>query len=195
MFSIKRLSSGGDDEVSLQRLLEAAPRYAKIAEGAAVSASAAVEVFEALPSGKGYEDKFVFGFYAGQALVACADLIRSYPNADTAFIGLLLVSEAHEGKGYGSKAFAGLCSVVQEWGTCSRFRLAVIDTNQKAHGFWAKHGFSPTGESKPRNVGGVQCEVLMYERALATAAQPIAQRGRPVCGPSAPLRRPVSLFR
>jgi RimJ/RimL family protein N-acetyltransferase len=170
MLSIKQLSRGGDDEVSLQRLLEAAPKYALIAEGAAVSPSAASEMLTALPPGKNYDDKFVFGFFAGRSLVACADIIRAYPNSETAFVGLLLVSEEHEGKGYGSQAFASVCSVVREWGTCTRLRLAVIDTNKRAHGFWAKLGFAPTGESKPRNTGDAQCEVLLYERALATAA-------------------------
>lgn len=170
MLSIKQLSCSGDDAISLQRLLESAPSYSQIAEGVAVSPGAAAEMLRALPSGKGYEDKFVFGFYAGRSLVACADLIRGYPNSETAFIGLLLVSEAHEGNGFGSQAFASLCSVVQGWGTCSRLRLAVIDANQKAHRFWAKLGFAPTGESKPRSIGSVDCRVFLYERALAAEA-------------------------
>ena len=45
-------------------------------------------------NGKSYDDKFVFGIYCGADMVGCADLIRGYPDADTAWLGLLLVVSA-----------------------------------------------------------------------------------------------------
>lgn len=61
-----RLLRGGREEMStLQRVLEAAPIYAERVTGVPPGQADAQSMYSALPPGKGYEDKFVLGIYAG----------------------------------------------------------------------------------------------------------------------------------
>lgn len=133
------------------------------------SSVAALEMLQALPPGKDYSDKFVFTYEMAGQMAACSDIVYGYPSADTAYIGLLLVTEAHEGKGYGRQVFQHLLSVAQQRRECSRLRLGVLERNERAHQFWRNMGFAPTGEIKFHDVGRTQDKVLLYELRLAPA--------------------------
>lgn len=85
----------------------------------------AQSAYTILPEGKTYENKFAFGIYRGSEMVGCADLIRGYPGAATAYVGLLLVWEEHQGQGIGRLAFHLLEEFVRGWRTCDRIREAV----------------------------------------------------------------------
>ena len=89
--------------VTLQRVLECAPGYAERVNGAPPGAADAQSMFTALPGEKTYEDKFVFGIFTGKEMVGCIDLIRGYPTANAATLGLLLVAEQHQGMGIGRR--------------------------------------------------------------------------------------------
>ena len=74
-----RLLTGAIDEMAaLQRVLEAAPAYFETVTGLPPGNAEAQSTFTALPPGKGYEDKRVWGLYAGEQMVGCADVIRGY---------------------------------------------------------------------------------------------------------------------
>ena len=169
MLRLNPISTVPLDLAALQRLLEHAPGYAQIATAMPVSPSAAAEMLAALPPGKSHEDKFVFGVFKDQTLVGCVDLIRGYPSASVAYVGLLLIAEPYEGSGYGTQAFARVLEVAATWRTCNALRLGVLKTNERAMRFWSRLGFAPTGESKPYQHGSVRTEVLLYERPLAAA--------------------------
>jgi diamine N-acetyltransferase len=104
----------------LQRVLDDAPGYFERVTGVPPGSAEAQSTYSVLPEGKDYEDKFVFGVYLGDTMVGCADLIRGYPGPATAMLGLLLISEPHQGKGIGRQALQLLERFVQDWGTCVR---------------------------------------------------------------------------
>ena len=169
MLSLKPLSAARSDLTSLQCLLEQAPRYAHITTAMPVSLDAAAEMLVALPPGKDYKDKFFLGIFDDGTLVGCIDLIRGYPSEFIACVGLLLIAEPYEGRGLGSRAFEQVLEVVGDWHTCTKLRLGILKTNEKAMYFWRKLGFAPTGESKPYQNGVVCTDVLLYERPLTAA--------------------------
>ncbi|TMH27905.1 MAG: hypothetical protein E6H66_22775, partial [Betaproteobacteria bacterium] len=75
---------------ALQCVLEATPGYFQSVTGRPPGQAEAQSLLSALPPDKGYADKFLWGFYCDEALIGCADVIRGYPVAEKAVIGLLL---------------------------------------------------------------------------------------------------------
>ena len=161
-----RLLRGEREEMSeLQRVLEGAPQYAERITGAPPGAADAQSTYSVLPEGKGYEDKFVYGIYAAEEMVGCADVIRGWPRPDTAHIGLLLIAEHHQRRGHGRTAYREIEREARAWGV-KRMRIGVVRTNEDVLPFWKKLGFTPTGEVKPYRYGPVVSEVLILEKGI-----------------------------
>src|SRR5262249_32429932 len=130
---------------ALQGVLEAAPTYFHSVTGMPPGKAEAQSTFTALPPDKTYQDKFVYGFYAGSAMIGCADVIRGYPTRDKAVIGLLLLAEAWQRQGLG-RAFAALIEqAIADWREITTLRLGVVKTNAGAMAFWRKLGYCETG--------------------------------------------------
>lgn len=163
-----RILTGEAEEMrALQQVIEDAPRYAHLMPGVPAGPADAQSLYTILPEGKSYDDKFVLGIYSGASMVGCADLIRGYPDLSTAYVGLLLIAEQHEGKGIGSAAFRELERLALSWRTCSCLRLGIARTNERAFRFWSKFGFAPTGEVKPYRYGAVVSETVLFAKALS----------------------------
>jgi diamine N-acetyltransferase len=142
MLLVRFLSQNKPEDVeALQALFFAAPRYSQIVFGKAVEGNEAMEAFTSLPPGKTLGDKLVLGFYKGEELVGCADVIRGYPSPEIAFIGLLLFSEKNQNRGLGVIALQHIEELARDW-SCSAIRLAVIATNTHALSFWMREGFT-----------------------------------------------------
>ena len=166
-----RLLKGEPAEMAaLQRVIEEAPEYAQLVTGVPPGHADAQSTYTVLPEGKSYDDKFVFGIFLGDEMVGCIDLIRGYPTPSTAYLGLLLVSEKHQGQEIGRMAFRLVEEVVRAWGTCDRIRLAVVRTNEQVIPFWRRLGFEPTGEITPYRYGHVVSESVLFEKSLSQAA-------------------------
>ena len=90
------------------------------------------------------------------------DLVRGYPTETTAYIGLLLFSESHQGRGLGAQVLAYVRSLAQSWG-CRHLRIAVISTNVRAFGFWQREGFEEIEKAKNSRFIG---ESVVMEAAL-----------------------------
>lgn len=108
------------------------------------TAESIVDDLNALPPGKGYEDKYYAGFYRGGMLAAVMDLILAYPNQETAFIGLFMVRRSEQGKGVGSGIVQEVLAYLARAGF-SAVKLGYVKTNPQSRRFWLKNGFSPTG--------------------------------------------------
>jgi GNAT superfamily N-acetyltransferase len=165
VITLRLLVGERDEMLALQRVLEDASTYAERVTGAPPGPADAQSTYSALPEGKGYEDKFVFGVYEGEEMVGCADVIRDWPRAGTAHIGLLLIAERHHGRGHGRAAYHAIQQEVQTWGA-RRVRIGVVRTNEHVLPFWKKLGFAPTGEVKPYRYGPVVSEVLILEKGI-----------------------------
>jgi len=163
-----RLLEGEREEMSaLQRVFEGTPTYFERVTGAPAAPADAQSTYTALPEGKDYKDKFVFGIFIGETMVGCIDLIRAFPDDQTAHIGLLLIDEAHQRRGVGAAALRQLESFVRAWGTCSSLRAGVVGTNGEVLPFWLSEGFRRTGEIKQYRYNHVESclEILVKDLA------------------------------
>jgi RimJ/RimL family protein N-acetyltransferase len=163
--TLRPLTGQPAEMAALQRVLEAAPAYFLTVTGLAPGNAEAQSTFTALPPGKTYEDKFVWGLYEGDAMIGCADVIRGYPVRDKAVIGLLLLGEPRQGRGLG-RAFAALVEqAIAAWPEIRCLRLGVATPNAGALAFWRKLGYGETGEVKSAPPGIVG-DVLVMEKPL-----------------------------
>ena len=161
-----RLLSGAPPEMAaLQRVLESAPGYFRTVCGAPPGGAEAQSTFTALPEGRTYDDKFVWGLYSGEAMIGCADVIRGYPSRERAVIGLLLLAESWQRRGLG-RAFAALLErAIASWPEIERLRIGVVASNDGALAFWRKLGYRETGETTTPHSGFVR-EVIVLEKPL-----------------------------
>ena len=85
-------------------------------------------------------------------LVAIVGAIFGFPNADDAYIGLLLIDPAHRGKRLGQQMVDHVFDAAKAKGA-TRILIAVLEENVKAHRFWSKLGFTEDMRSLPKQIG------------------------------------------
>lgn len=98
----------------------------------------------ALPLHKTEEDKYYISFFKGTKLVAVMDLIFHYPDKQTVFIGLFMVSGTEQGKGVGSEIINECCDYFLSQQYCF-IRLGYAKGNPQSEAFWKKNGFEKVG--------------------------------------------------
>lgn len=152
-----------DDVARLQAGLEAAPGYSLAVEGKLPTPDAAIEVLNALPPGKGLVDKSVYEIALGGEPVGCLEMVRDFPDADIAFIGLLLFQERSQGRGFGPQVLRLAEAIGISW-QCLALRIAVIDTNPRALAFWEREGFVELLGKPAMDFAG---QAIVMQRALA----------------------------
>jgi RimJ/RimL family protein N-acetyltransferase len=101
------------DLALLQQCLEDAPAYWQRISGQGPKPEDGKNTFEAIPPGKSYSDKLVLGFFLGNEIIGIADLIRGYPNAETAMLGLLLIRERYQRQGLGTQSYGKIETFIQ----------------------------------------------------------------------------------
>lgn len=151
-----------EDVAAMQKLLEAAPGFAACTTGQAVDPEAGLAALTALPPDKTAADKYVWGITQSDTMIGCIDLIRAYPTPDRAYLGLLLFTEKHQGKGFGSQALKYITQQAANWG-CTHLRLGVVSTNLTGLAFWQHHEFVPLYQ-KPQ--AGYLGEIIVCERPI-----------------------------
>ena len=99
-----------------------------------------LEDMKATPPGIGLEDKYFFGFYDGDELVAVMDLVDGYPDPKTAYIGFFMMNPSYQGKQVG---IAIIRETVEYLGSIGKtaVRLAIDKGNPQSTHFWTKNGF------------------------------------------------------
>ena len=107
---------------------------------------------------------------ADEALVGCADVIRGYPVPGTATVGLFLIVESWQRRGIGSQAFRLVEESARKWGRCDRIRIGVVRSNEQVMRFWLRHGFRPTGETRPWREGPAKSEIVYLEKRVPDPA-------------------------
>jgi ribosomal protein S18 acetylase RimI-like enzyme len=166
MLELRRLSGEDRTMEQLQELLEAAPNYFQRVTGQPPGPSEVISTYTILPPGKTDADKFVFGIFLNETMLGCMDIVRGYPDSQTAYIGLLLSREDHVRRGIGSAAFRIAESEVQAWTEIQKIRLAVIATNREVLPFWERQGFRCTGEIKPWRQEKIASEAILMEKQV-----------------------------
>lgn len=141
MLEFRLMRAGStEDAAALFSLFQQASAYSLLVEGKLPTLEDAHSGLAELPPGKDLNDKFFGGYWQDSALVGCADIIRGYPDASIAYLGLLLFAEEQQGKGLGVLALAHIAALARSWG-CTALRLAVIDKNTRGLRFWQREGF------------------------------------------------------
>jgi diamine N-acetyltransferase len=155
-----------NDIKNIQSVLEAAPKYSMNVSGHLQNANAAREVFAALSSSFDHKNKFVLGIEVGVDVVGCIDLLRGFPNTQTAMIGLLLLSEKYQGKGFGKTAYQALESMILDWDEITIIRISVVVNNGEVLPFWKKLGFQDSGVRRPYENGSITSEAIILEKQI-----------------------------
>lgn len=131
--------------------------------------AAARAFFEERPPGD-IEAPLKFGVADdGQALAAIGDLAFGYPEAEDAYLGLLLLVPQVRGKGLGQAILGEVKRSARERGA-RRLLLGVLDANRRARAFWEAQGFKLARTSGPHVFGARQHVVHRFELRLAGAA-------------------------
>ena len=110
-----------------------------------VTVESILEDMEALPPGKGYEDKHYIGFFRRDTLVAVMDLIVHYPRHGTALLGFFAMNAGHQGKGIGTGIISDSVTYLARLGY-KKVRLGIDKGNPQSKAFWLKNGFVFTEE-------------------------------------------------
>ena len=90
-------------------------------------------------------DKYYFGFFDGDVLVAIMDLVEGYPTKDIAYIGFFMMNASYQGKGEGSDIVNRVLSYISSTGA-KAVHLAIDKGNPQSTRFWQKNGFKILGE-------------------------------------------------
>lgn len=144
------LTGEAQEMAEVQKVIDDAPTHAERVTGHPPGPSDALSLFSILPEGVDYAGKFVWAVKVDDGTtVGVVDVIRGWPNASTATIGLLLLAEQHRGAGIGRRAYAAVESEIRSWPQVTSLRAAVVATNADVVAFWTRMGFADTGERKP----------------------------------------------
>ncbi|WP_322037477.1 GNAT family N-acetyltransferase [Burkholderia cepacia] len=156
------ISESASDCASVLRVFIEAPSYTELVKGRSASTEDVDDFFFGKPVSANAAQKSVFGFFVEQEMIGCADVIRSYPTDDCIWIGLILLTEANQGRGYGKAALKLLIEMVGEWGYRAA-QLAVVSTNPRAHAFWQCEGFD---EIRRVNSSEFTGDLIVMQRSI-----------------------------
>ena len=132
---------------TVQKLCEQCPDYFLLHEGAPVPATAAAEIFSALPPGKTQKDKFVFGVERPDGTLAgIVDLVRDFPEKGVWMLGLMLLTPEERGKGTGRTAHGALAQWAKALGA-KLLRIGVVEENEGGALFWDALGYRKQKET------------------------------------------------
>jgi RimJ/RimL family protein N-acetyltransferase len=166
LYRLRELRGEPAEMASLQAVLEAAPRYYEAVCGGPPGPAEAQSTFTALPPGRSYADKRVYGLYAGDAMIGVADVVRGWNAPGKAIIGLLLLAEPWQRRGLGRAFAALLLEAIGGWPEVATVRIAVVASNAGALAFWRRLGFRETGEVRSASPPFV-ADAIVLERPLA----------------------------
>lgn len=164
---LRRLKGELEQIHDIQRVLEATPDYSIKSSGRLPASTDAATLFEVHPPGTGVDAKFVYGIQLDDATIGCIDVIRGYPNGETAMLGLLLLSEKYQRAHLGSEAYLLLEKELLRWPEINTVRIGIIATNEQVIPFWKKMGFIDTGIRRPYECGEYKTQSYIYEKRIA----------------------------
>jgi ribosomal protein S18 acetylase RimI-like enzyme len=125
----------------------------------AAESSAAVTTYIALPEGKSYDDKYLFGVWsADERLVGAIDLVVDYPHVDVWTVGLVVLAIDERGRGVGTRLMDWLMVIARGEGAHS-VRIAPRQDNSRCAHFLRGLGFTSVRGSRER-------ETVVFERGV-----------------------------
>lgn len=158
------------EAVVLQSLYEQCTEFALLTDGQPPSSTAARDEFDAVPDGKTTQDKYIFGLFDPQNhLSGMIESIRHYPDNQTWWLGLMMLSPQQRGQGLGSEFYHAF----EDWVSAQAVKqvsLSVVEANELGLQFWKRLGFEVIRQTEPRQFGNKTHAVYVMRRAVATTA-------------------------
>lgn len=115
--------------------------YYLLHEGVLPSKKEALEIFNDLPPGKNYEDKYSLGIFRyTNDLIGIIDIVRDFPVVGEWMVGLLLIKPEERNNGLGKMIHEALVQWAITLGAKS-LRIGVIEDNFKGKKFWSDLGY------------------------------------------------------
>jgi hypothetical protein len=134
-----RLLTGKPEEVAgVLRCLEEAPDYFRRTTGSFPKPSDAQNIFSTVPKGKTTSNKITYGVYLDDQMIGCADVIREYPDARSAAVGLLIIVERLQRKGLGSIAYRLVENEFRGWREIKKIVAWILRINDVVTVFFGR---------------------------------------------------------
>jgi GNAT superfamily N-acetyltransferase len=167
-YSVKLLKL--EDATVLQSLYEQCTEFAFLTDGQPPSPTAAHNEFDAVPDGKTTKDKYIFGLFNPQNdLIGMIESLRHYPDNQTWWLGLMMLSPKQRGQGLGSEFYQGFENWVSAQGI-KQVSLSVVEANELGLQFWKSLGFEVICKTEPRQFGNKTHAVYVMSRPVAATA-------------------------
>lgn len=149
-----RLLTVDQDLPAVAAFLAEAADYWLMAEGAPPGPEAALDFFTDGPPGHDPTRQCHLGLFVDNRLSGLAELSFGFPQAQDAYLGLMILSPRLRGQGHGRTLLAEVERRARAAGAPQLF-LAVLEANHRGWAFWAREGFEPTGLSRVDNDHGL----------------------------------------
>jgi GNAT superfamily N-acetyltransferase len=144
MLSFRRLApSIPSDLLAFKAAFRGAPSYVYASGGNVPTDEQIEEMMNTMPSGYTADDMFIYEVSENTRPCGCAFVARGYPRPETAYLVLLLIVEAVQGRSVGRVALRYLESLARSWG-CSSVAAVVDSANERALKFWLREGYVET---------------------------------------------------
>ena len=106
---------------------------------------------------------------AGAELIGLVDFRLHWPADQTASLGMIMVAEAYQRQGLGTKAWYTLRPWLTNQAGMNTVRLTVEQFNHGALAFFQRQGFTLTGEANRVKVGAKFVRLLAMEQTLGSS--------------------------
>ncbi|MDO9181054.1 MAG: GNAT family N-acetyltransferase [Bacteriovorax sp.] len=161
-----KLNGTPQELLQMQAVLEAAPQYSLKCNGRLPLPNDARDDFANIPEGLLKSEKFCWGIVHEEKIIGLVDALRGYPNANIAYLGLLVLREDFQSKGFGRVVYQDVEKIFRNWEGINLIRLAVVQTNDQVLPFWNKLGFQETGIVKDWNQENIKTKVIIMEKSF-----------------------------
>jgi GNAT superfamily N-acetyltransferase len=154
-----------EDVEAVQAVIESDAGYVERVTGLPPGPADAQSLLLMRPPDLPEDHKVVYGVWCGAELVGLLDVLRGWPTAEVAHIGLLQVRGDRQREGIGRRAHALLLSRL--WPETTTLRIAVVATNAAvAEPFWRSLGYSPSGSPQPYRYANLVSTVQIFTREV-----------------------------
>jgi GNAT superfamily N-acetyltransferase len=132
------------DHARVMGFLHRAADYVRLERGADPSPEVARDSFTDCPPGCDPAQSLRLGAFEHGNLIAMTEMAKGYPEADSAYLGLLLIAAQARGRGVGRWIVRYLQARAHEMGMTA-ICLGVLAANPRGRAFWEREGFRDTG--------------------------------------------------
>jgi len=154
------------DALKVFEIFQKSPQYFFKVDGCAPTLKIAEFAIKEGPKKK--SDKYFKEFLIikkNQIPIGVLDVHINHPQEKTCYLGLLLITEDHFGKGLGSECYRFAEDYILRALQCEKILLGVAEENPVA-GFWKKMGFAPNGNSYEFTGEAKVSHVKEYEKQI-----------------------------